>query len=320
MFKVSQSKIKTWRRCKYAYHLKYHEKLVKNVKSRPLQFGTIVHEMDDVYHEGDDPFDKLNEIAKKQSKLFRAEIEEYGDIIADVRILYKEYMETYKNDEWDVIRIKKKSSEHEFEVPLNKHILFTGKIDRLVNAKKMRWLVEKKTFGHGMPNDDERWRNLQSASYITMMKLMSWPEVDGTCWDYFSSHAPTMPQLLKNGEISTKNINTLPSKVLEFAKLHKLTPKQVKPLLIKAEARRPEYFKRVYTIIKPKLVNSIMADVMETADEMANNDTKLKAKNIDKHCGWCDFEKICRAELQGSDVKFIREREYHVETFKKVRA
>ena len=43
--KVSQSKIKTWRQCKRAYWFKYVENLRKKTKSRPLEFGTIVHEM-----------------------------------------------------------------------------------------------------------------------------------------------------------------------------------------------------------------------------------------------------------------------------------
>jgi hypothetical protein len=32
--------------------------------------------------------------------------------------------------------------------------------------------------------------------------------------------------------------------------------------------------------------------------------------NIGRHCSFCDFEMLCRAEIQGSDVDYLKEREY----------
>lgn len=321
MFKVSQSKVKTYRKCNYAYYLRYVEHLKKNKKPRPLMFGSIVHEMHDAHSNGDDPFKVLDAWYKKEHKLFRTELEEYGNIIEDIRLLYKEYLITHPEKEWTVIRIKKKNAEHEFEVPLNNNILFVGKIDKVVKAKDMRWLAEHKTFNR-MPDENARWRSVQSASYIAAMRIMGWPEVDGTVWDYFSSKPPTEPEILKNGQLSTRNINTLPSKVLEFVKnkdnqIDK-NDKNVQVLLKKATANRKDYFPRVYNLIKPRVVNAIMVDLISTAEQMRKDHGNRKEKNIEAHCGWCDYELLCRAELTGMDVKSIKQRNYHVEEFKKV--
>ena len=68
--KVSQSKVKMWRQCKFAYHCKHVEKLRKKTKSRPLTFGTLVHEMLEAHANGDDPFDQLNKASVINAKLF----------------------------------------------------------------------------------------------------------------------------------------------------------------------------------------------------------------------------------------------------------
>lgn len=319
MFRVSQSKINTYQRCGYQYHLKYVQKLRKLKKARPLLFGSIVHEMDEAVQEGDNPYSVLDRWYKANKKMFAEEIDHYGNIIEDIRVLYKEYQITHPDKSLMPVRINKRNAEHEFEVPINKSILFVGKIDRVVKARGERWLYERKTFTK-FPHEDMRWRSVQSASYIACMAMMGWPEVAGTVWDYFKSKPPSEPKFLKSGKLSTRECDTLPTKLEQFAKENRLPVKSLAPLMKKAEARRKDYFPRVFMPIKPRVVNAIMQDVIVIANDMAKRHETRKEKHIGQHCSWCEFELICRAEMQGLDVKMIKERNYRREEYKKPEA
>ena len=92
-FKVSQSKVKTYRRCHRAYHNKYVLNLKRKRVKRPLMFGRMVHEMLDADANGDDPFEILDRINLDNMKLFASEREMYGDIVDDVAIIMEDYFD-----------------------------------------------------------------------------------------------------------------------------------------------------------------------------------------------------------------------------------
>lgn len=198
VFRVSNSKIKLWLKCKMAYHLKYVDKLRPKKKSRPLQFGTMVHEMIEAWIEGDDPMEKLAEFEKKQGRLFQTMIDEYGDIVDDTRIIMTEYFafwhERAKKDpdsKLTILRRNRRGAEHKFEVEVRPGIVLIGKIDAIGSSRKLRWMVEHKTFTN-MPNEDHRWRSVQSALYLRVNDMLGWPSLDGTLWDYIHS-SPCIP-------------------------------------------------------------------------------------------------------------------------------
>lgn len=310
-FRVSQSKVKTWRRCRRAYHYKYVEELRAKKKSRALTFGGIVHQMIERDIEGDDPMEVLTEMDPSKLKLFAAEREEYGEIIDDARRIMTEYFAYWEDDENPLIyeRIKGKSSEHGFEIEIAPGIIWNGKIDARGKREKMRWLVEHKTFKR-KPGDDERWRNLQSASYFRAMDVLGWPSVDGTCWDYIWSKPPNMPMLLKDGTMSRKNIDTLPPAVVDAIKGFGLRDYDYRDFIKAAEAHRSKWFFRIYTPVNKEASDYLFNEFRDTAIEMAENHGKKSDMNIERHCGWCEFEPLCRAKLQGLDYDFIKERHY----------
>lgn len=313
IFRVSNSKIGTWRKCRLAYHLKYVEKLRRRRKSRPLQFGSMVHEMLEAWINGDDPFELLDTMAKKQGKLFRSEIDAFGDIVEDVRCIMTEYFEFYGEDSLMFIRKNGRGAEHKFEVELVDGVLLVGKIDALAKTpNKLRWIVEHKSFNQ-MPNEDNRWRNIQSAIYTRVNDILGWAPVDGTCWDYIHSKAPATPKVLKSGKMSQRGIDSLPSRVLATLEDHGLNPKDFKTMLDSVTNNRKKYFMRVFNPVKARVVDILWEDLKETAEEMVELHGHAKSRTIDRHCSWCDFEPICRAELQGSDAEYIKEKEYYVD-------
>lgn len=310
MFKVSQSKVKLWRRCHHAYYLKHVEKLRPKRVGRPLQFGRIVHEMFEAIAEGDDPFEKLDSIHLKDLKLFQKERDHYGNLIEDIRSIMTEYLAHWEQtDPLRYVRINKRSAEHSFEVPLSNRIVLTGKVDGIVKRQGLTLLLEHKTFNR-MPGEDDRWRNVQSATYLTIADKLGWPKLDGTLWDYIHSKPPTAPQLLKNGSLSQRAISTLPSVVERTLKQHKLRRADYADFIKSAERNRKRYFIRHVSPVKPTVCRELYADLVATAKDMEEGHGEKKDRNIDRHCSYCDYEPLCRAALQGNDVNFIKQKDY----------
>lgn len=305
---ISQSKVKTWRQCRRQYHFKFVQMLRKKKVKRPFTFGRIVHEMIEAQAEGDDPFEHLDKLELDKGAYFRREIEMYGNIIEDIRDIMTEYFD-YWGDSLVYLRKNKRSSEHEFRIELMKGLWFTGRIDAVGTAKKMRWVVEHKSFSR-MPNDDERWRSVQASVYFRALQIMGFPECDGVLWDYIGSKPPMTPEMLKNGKMSQKKLHTLPITLNRFITENNLKKADYREYLKTAAERRSDYFIRWFNPVKRDVVQSVWDDFLETAIEMAELHGKSKARNIGRHCSWCDYEGPCRAEMQGSDVDFLISREY----------
>ena len=311
-FNVSQSKVKTYRQCHQAYHYKYVKKLRRISKSRPLQFGTIVHQLHEAIANDLDPFEVLTEVSETNEDLFEAEREMYGDIITDIEVIMKEYIDYHKDSDLKFLKLNGKKAEHDLEVMIDKDINLKMKVDALVKSKGLRWLLEHKTH-KSIPNEDERWRNLQSSVYLKALELIGIKNLDGVVWNYIRSKSPTKPQLLKTGDLSKRKIDTLPTMVLRVIEEHGLKAKNNQVLLERATANRDSYFIRVFTPLNRQVRDSVFRDFVSTAREMKQSHGLKKEKNIGKHCSWCDYEPLCRASLTGGDVKFIKEREYVIE-------
>lgn len=310
MFNVSQSKVKTWRACHYRYHLKYVEKLKKRIVKRPLAFGTIIHKVLENWAEGVELEDTLAAIEEANSKVFAAEREEYGEIIDAVRIIMTEYFNYWDERELRFLRFGGRSAEHKFNIEIIPGVNWNGKIDFIGQSRnKAKWAGEHKTFSRRV-GPDERWRNLQTSSYIRAIDILGWPTVEGVCWDYIWSKEPIRPQVLQNGTLSNKKIDTLPLAFKEAIAAIGHRERDYKEHLGKAKEGYAQWFERVYTPVNDDVVNALFDDFVLSIREMMDGEGKKKDKNIDRHCGWCDYEPICRAELQGLDVDYVKQREY----------
>lgn len=312
MFKISQSKINVARKCLKAYQYKYIDKLKRRAKARPLQFGSIVHSMLEAHIDGKNPFEILDQIEQDNKRLFREEREMYGDIVNDARHIMQGYIDYWRKDPIVYLSHGKKKSEHEFEIELTNDISVKGKVDAVARAKKMNWLVEHKTH-KVFPNADHRWRNLQSAVYIRFIEMLGWWSIEGTLWDYIRSKPPTRPQMLKSGELSSRELDSLPHVVIDTLKQHKLNPKNYAELIDKVERSQSNWYQRIFTPTKKAVVDSLVRDFTISARQLRDvNFDKPVPRSIGRHCDYCEFEQLCRAALQGSDEDYVREKEYVV--------
>lgn len=311
MFKVSQSKVNTWRRCRYAYHLKYNEKLEPKKKARPLTFGTLIHKMVEADVEGKNPLRVLAQEAKINEKLFDAEREMYGNIVEDVKYIMTAYFDYWEKQPNPIqyLPVKKKWAEHEFEVEIDKDIIAKGKIDAFAKYRKLKALVEHKSHKN-IPNEEHRWRNLQSVFYIRIADKLGWVKCEGTIWDYIRSRPPTRPEILKSGKLSERSLDSLPQVVEDIIKQNKLVKADYTDLLDTQQKNLSNYFVRVFTPANKSVVDQVFSEFITTSREMADISHKNHEKTFGQHCTWCGFRALCAAELKGHDADFIKQREF----------
>ena len=298
------------------YWWKFVMMLQRKKRKRPFMFGGIVHQIAEARAERQDWEAVLDKIELDNRKLFRREIEMYGEIIEDIRYIMKDYFDYWENHPTDILKPIKhdgRRSEHEFRIELEPGLWFTGKIDMAGKAKKMRWVVEHKTFSR-MPSEDDRWRSVQAAVYFRALEIMGFEPFDGILWDYVSSKPLNVPgQLTATGKVSQARIDSLPSRVNAWIKEEGHKKKDYLKLLADAEANRKNRFIRLYSPVKKPIVKMIWADFLETAREIAELHGQRKAQTIGRHCTWGDYRDLCKAEATGADVDWIIEREFQKE-------
>jgi CRISPR/Cas system-associated exonuclease Cas4 (RecB family) len=315
-FYVSQSKVNAWLDCRLKYHFRHVEHLKPKVKSRPFQFGGMAHKILEVQAQGGDEEKALKDMVTVNRKLFTEEVEMYGRIADDMSYIMRAYKKFWAKEPIKYIKFQGRKAEHPFEVELTSEIKVKGKIDALAKMKGFKWLAENKTH-KDFPNDNHRWKNLQSALYLRILNMLGVEGLEGTLWNYIRSKPPTRPQLLKAGTLSEKSIDSLPEVVIDTITEHKLDPANYRAFIKTQEDNLPSWFQRVYTPIKPTVIKHIFRDFVTVAREMADwydkHPDSRPVRTVGKHCDWCAFEGICRAELQGNDVDFLREREFVVD-------
>lgn len=309
---VSQSKVNAWRKCRKMFYYKYKMQIVPKRRRRPFAFGGIVHDMLEADFEGLKPFKVLDRIDLEEGKMFRKEREMYGDIIEDIRLIMKDYFEHYEGT-LKPIEFKGRKSEHEFRIELEKGLWFTGRIDAMVKANKLKWLEEHKTFKR-MPSEEDRWRSVQGATYIRAVEMVGGPTLDGVLWDYISSKPPMVPGMLtKTGKVSQARIDTLPSVLKAWIKAEGHKKKDFQKLLTDAENNRASRFIRVFSPIRPRVVDNIWNDFVDTAKEIHDLHDKSHPRTIGWGCRMCDYQMICKTEVHGNDVDFVIKAHYKQE-------
>lgn len=314
---LSQSKASTWNTCRKKYHLKYVRKLRRRRVARPLTFGSAVHKVieDRVMGVKESKLraslDKWVEDELSRMNYFTAELELFHEAIEDAWVIMREYASFWPDNHLTFYEVGGKKAEIELHYPVpGEDFAINGKVDGYARSlNKLRWLVEHKT-GAKMMAEDDRWKSTQAAVYDVVGEAMGYPTIDGIVWDMVRSKPPTKPQLLKAGTFSLKKLDSLPMMVYDTIKEAGHNPNNYPTLLASAEANRKTWFHRVFQPITRPIRDHLYGEFIETGRDILDNAHKTSRMTTGKHCGWCDFESICRAEMTNNDVEFVIEKEY----------
>lgn len=303
--KISWSEIKQFRRCQRAWSYKYEEQLVPIKKPQPLYVGGLIHDCLQAHYSGKDWKEQLENKRREFYNLYD-DMEE--DLPAIVEGIITRYLEHYKKDPLKVQKV-----EFEIDTKITSKIRVRGYIDALVKDKEGRlWIMERKSH-KTIPNADARYLDLQTVLYMWLYQRQTGETPYGIIWDYLRTKLPTVPRLLKSGELSkAKSIDTDYKTYFNEIKKHNLNPKDYEELLFELQTTG-RYFERVKLPHPSKaLTNSTTLDFMATAEEIVQikSSNRPRVRNLMRDCTGCQYFSICNAERLGYDSTHIRKKEY----------
>lgn len=311
MFEVHQSQIKLFRRCAKAHHYRYAENLERKKRAIPPFVGTILHEMLDAKVRGHaDPWDIYKYYKNSYRKLWEAEKEEYGDVPALVKAIYKGYWRRWKDD-----GLVYTHSEISFKAELTPKIVLVGTLDKIAEDGNRRILIDHK-FHKNLPGPDHRFSDIQTVLYFWGWNASHAADerLDGLMWDYGRMKAPAIPQLLKNGQLSKRaNIDTDVYTYRKAIENNGLKEKSYRKFLKTLEGKERTFFERVPLPAPPKaLIKSVVEDarLSAIAAKKALRTGKAPRSMSGFNCNGCEFRTVCEAEVRGLDAKFVRKRDY----------
>lgn len=322
-FEVSQSRIKSWRRCHAQYDYRYNQKLERKKPKLQLVRGTMIGKcIDLIVEKRTTPKSKadwktvLADYEKEYGKYFDEEREYYGDIIGEVRRIVERYEVIYKDDGlvYQPGPVKgSKPYELEIRHGLLPGIVFTAHFDKYPMDKHKRyWNMDHKTH-RSFPDEKARFSDLQLAFYFWLSPLVGLPKPTGIVWDYIRTKPPAIPEELKNGGLSQrKNIDTDYDTYMAEIKKKKLSPADYQEILTQL---KPEghfnFYRRIWLPGPSKtMVENIVRDTKITAQEMKSLSKISKARNMTYQCSGCSYFELCQAEVRGVDSDFIRKTQY----------
>ncbi len=307
MAEVSHSKIKTARRCWKMFDYRYRQRIKKKAPPLPLIRGSMLGEMLNARALGTDAERILKKYEKEYGKLFREEKEMYGDIIGDVRAIFRNYDNHYENEKLEYIGI-----EVEVRVPLTPEIEFIGFIDKVVKDKNRQiWNMDHKSH-KSIPSEDNRYADLQQLFYVWAYNKTVKPreQMSGIIWDYLRTKPPTIPESLKAGGLTKrKDLDSTYEVYLTEIKRLKLDPKDYAEPLERLKKGPNQFFQRVkLPESNGSMVTTVVNDLIDTAKSIQGN--TLTTRNMTWDCPQCEFFELCQTELRGYDSSFIRKTKY----------
>lgn len=302
---ISQSKLKTWRSCRKAYHYKYGLKITKKHKSYPFLRGEIIHDMMEQHYLGKKPWAVFRKHMKANERIIRINPEEYGDMENQIKLLMKGYFAFYKNE-----KLKPLMVEHEFRVKLMAGVYLTGKIDMVARESKMRWLMEHKCHNIIPSGSTVPYTNIQSSLYKWAYEKEFGKPVEGIMWNYLWGKQQSIPQLLKNGEMSKRSTSLTWAMYKKALIDNDLDPADYQDMKEKLEGNELNFYQRKYLPVDNTMVGNIIEDTKTTAKEIMKYASKDQTRNLGRDCDYCEFKNLCLAQLKGLDHKFILKSEF----------
>lgn len=310
-FEVHQSQIKLYRRCAKAHHYRYAENLERRKHSVPPFVGTILHEMLDArVRKHAKPWDIYRKYKEEHKKLWKAEQEEYGDIPATIKAIYKGYLRRWGNDGLVYV-----DSEISFRAELAPGIELLGTLDKIAEDGYRRILMDHK-FHKNLPGPEHRFSDIQTVLYFWGWNVSheKSERVDSIMWDYGRMKAPTIPEELKKGGLSKRaNIDTDVFTYRQRLQELGLPEKPYRDFLKTLEGKERTFFERVpLAAPSKKLIASVVEDAKLTAlaARKALRTGRAPRSMSGFNCNGCEFRTLCEAEVRGLDAKFVRKKDY----------
>lgn len=323
---ITNSLLKTFRRCPRATLYKHTDLLAPRQISKPLRRGTWMHALLEAFYHPDnqhrpDAWKVIHRhYSAKFSELFDEEKDSLGNLPDELRRLMISYLWHYRKDKgWKVHEVEKI-----IQVPiLNGKAIYQGKVDMLIEDDYGLWVVDHKTMKQ-IPSHTQRSLDVQSVLYIWACRELGIP-ISGFIWNYVRTEAAKPLRFNLNGALSKRQGLTdypharrsilaagqdLEDHAELLNSLYKMrynpdNPQQLSP-----------FFERVVWEKSDKMLDQIVAEAMKTSRAYLKYDfhtRDLVERTPDRSCDWCSYRTLCITDLIGGNSDIVRRQNFLVQ-------
>lgn len=299
--RVSNSKVKTWRRCPKQFEFKYVMGLRPKQRKFHLELGSWVHDLLMTRADGHDWKLRHRVLKAKFDNLFEEEKEDLGDLPAEAQRLFRSYLRTYEKKDKDHRVI---DTEMDEIITMPSGVEFNFIIDEIYEDSEGLWLRDHKTVSKFMPKDF-MLLDAQLTRYFYCAEKMGYTPLMGVEFNEIRTKAPTVPHRNQNGMLSqAKNIDTdYWTYLAEIKKLNQ-SPKLYMETLRRLWEQDEKFFRRSRLPKDRPVTEQMMIELDMAVDEIAEAEHFNRfPRTPDKSCEWmCDYKDICIIDLQGGDI------------------
>lgn len=309
--RVSNSKIKTYRRCPNQYRYKYVMKLEPRAKSVQLERGSWIHELLQAHYDGEDWRSLHTKRTKEFYNLFEEQREELGDLPEECLRIMRSYLRYWRDEDKHFYVV---DSELDEIVTLNNGLEFHIIIDLIVEDLRtsLLWIWDHKT-RKSFEAGDNMLLDPQLTNYYSAATLLGYVPLGGVLYNEIRTKPPAIPALTTRGLSRRKNIDTDVYTYMSALRRYGLDPGDYSEILRLIARRQPERFFRRRKLPKdPPMLRTMRRELVQSAREIrsAENDSRFPRTFLSQ-CKWdCSFKDLCIAELHGGDISSMIKQNY----------
>lgn len=303
--RVSNSKVKTYRRCPKSYEFKYVMKLEPRLKKVQLERGSWIHELLEFWYRGDDWRALHRRRTQQFYELFEEDREELGDLPSECLRIFRSYIRYWKQEDKHFNVIDTELDEI-ITLPngLELHVI----IDLIMEDRrtKLLWIFDHKSRAN-FASSDSMLLDPQLTNYFDAATIMGYTPLGGVVYNEIRTKAPAIPALTaKTGQLTRrKNIDTDSYTYMSAIKSHGFEVEDYEEILRHiARNEHERFFRRIKLPKDPPMLRIMRRELVQSAREIATAERRVSyPRTFDRSCDWCDFKNLCIAQLHGGDIK-----------------
>lgn len=301
--RVSNAKIKTYRRCAKQYDYKYVQGLRTKSRSIQLERGSWIHELLMVHNDGEDWRVRHALLTQEFNNLWEEEREDLGDLPNECARIMRSYLRTYKADEDRFVVVDTELDEvlslpNGLELQVIIDVIVEDKVDGGL------WLKDYKT-RKSFHDASVLMRDPQLTLYYWAAEYMGYAPLRGTIVDEIRTKPPAIPQSLQSGGLTRrKNIDTDVYTYMSEIRRLGLDPVAYADILRHiALNQKDRFFRRTSMPKDPPVLKTVMREAVQTAQDIQDAERKQRfPRSPDYTCEhFCEFRDLCLVEMYGGD-------------------
>lgn len=308
--RLSNARLKTYRRCPKQYEFKYVMGLKPKREELHLKRGSWLHELLMTHYDGEDWKVRQAQLTHQFNELFEEEREDMGDLPGETHRIFVSYLQHWARHDKGLHTI---DSELDEILTLPSGDEFNFIIDLIVEESDGGlWLWDHKTVGKFM-DPGFMLIDAQLARYFWAAEKMGYTPLRGIVFNELSTATPTLPRMLQSGRLEKRaNIRCdVYSYYREILK-HKQDPRRYADFLRKLMSQSDQWFRRTKLPKDKPLTDRTLAEMMMTAREMKQAEELNEfPRTPDRSCTWgCPFVDPCTIQLQGGEIDQVLKLRY----------